>query len=89
MHPPRPVIEPRFPNEIYDRFTGKVINYKSLHTEKEVAKLFGLTKGQLAKLVSKGQFPKATVLLAGHIPRWADTILNKIRRVEDDIDDAG
>lgn len=75
-HDPRPS---RF---VVDNHTRALIPYRDTYSEAQVCSKFGITKGQLRKLVKNGGFPKPTKYWAGNKPWWADTIIDKVTRVE-------
>jgi hypothetical protein len=67
--------------EVFDRHTQQTIRCNRLMSPKEICGIFRITKGQLNKAVERGEFPKATTLLVGHLPRWADSIVSRVKRV--------
>jgi len=72
---------------IFDRHTRQLINYRDLMSEADVCRWFNIRKGELRKAVARGEFPKATTLKAGNTPFWADSIIARVRRVDNEEED--
>jgi hypothetical protein len=76
--------DPRPSRFVVDNHTRRLIPYRDTYTESQVCTKFGITKGQLRKAVKSGGFPKPTKYGPGNKPWWADTIIDKVSRVDED-----
>lgn len=69
---------------VFDQHTRQLIKFSHFLGAGAVAAHFQCTKGQLMKAVKRGNFPKPTKYGPGNAPLWADTIVSRVTRQDDE-----